>query len=131
VGSFALFSTRADIVSTSPRIESIVSREGSFLANNLLLSVFAFIVLVGTTYPLILEAFTGTQVGVGEPFFNRLAVPVSFLLLLVMGLGPITPWRTAPGGLLWRRIRTPILIALAYRQNHRDHARRFEESGDG
>jgi cytochrome c-type biogenesis protein CcmF len=113
VGSFALFSTRADIVATSPRIESMVSREGTFIANNLLLSVYAFIVLVGTTYPLVLEAFTGTQVGVGEPFFNRLAVPLSFLLLLVMGFGPITPWRSAPPGLLWARTRTPGLIALA------------------
>ena len=112
VGSFMLFSTRADIVATSPRVESMVSREGTFLANNLLLSVYAFIVLVGTTYPLILEAFTGTQVGVGEPFFNRLAVPLSYMLLLVMGFGPITPWRSAPPGLVWRRTRTPALIAL-------------------
>jgi len=113
VGSFTLFSTRADTVATSPRIDSMVSREGAFLANNLLLSVYAFIVLVGTTYPLVLEAFTGTQVGVGEPFFNRLAVPLSFLLLLVMGFGPITPWRSAPPGLLWARTRIPGLIALA------------------
>lgn len=114
VGSFALFSTRADIVASSPRIESMVSREGTFLANNLLLSVFAFIVLIGTTYPLVLEAFTGTQVGVGEPFFNRLAVPVSFLLLLVMGFGPITPWQNTPPGLLWRRTRTPALVGLGF-----------------
>jgi len=113
VGSFALFSTRADIVATSPRVETLVSREGMFLANNLLLSVYAFIVLVGTTYPLVLEAFSGTQVGVGEPFFNRLAVPLSFLLLLVMGFGPITPWRSAPPGLLWARTRIPGLIGLA------------------
>jgi cytochrome c-type biogenesis protein CcmF len=113
VGSFTLFATRADLVSSSPRLESMVSREGTFLANNLLLSVYAFIVLVGTTYPLILEAFTGTQVGVGEPFFNRLAVPLSFLLLLVMGFGPITPWRSTPAGLLWRRTRTPAIVALA------------------
>ena len=113
VGSFVLFSTRADMVATSPRLESFVSREGTFLANNLLLSVYAFIVLIGTTYPLVLEAFTSTQVGVGEPFFNRLAVPLSFLLLLVMGFGPITPWRTTEPGLLWRRTRTQALVALA------------------
>lgn len=113
VASFTLFSIRSDVVSTSPRIESMVSREGTFLINNLLLSVFAFIVLIGTTYPLILEAFTGTQVGVGEPFFNRLAVPVSFLLLLVMGFGPITPWRTAEPGLIWKRTRLPALVAVA------------------
>ncbi len=113
VSSFVLFSTRADMVATPPRIESLVSREGTFLLNNLLLSVYAFVVLIGTTYPLLLEAFTGTQVGVGEPFFNRLTVPLSFLLLLVMGFGPVTPWRTSQPGLLWRRTRTPVLIALA------------------
>lgn len=112
VGSFSLFATRSDLVSSSPRIDSMLSREGTFLANNLLLSVYAFIVLIGTTYPLVLEAFTGTQVGVGEPFFNRLAVPLSFLLLLVMGFGPITPWRSAAPGLIWRRTRTPALVAL-------------------
>jgi cytochrome c-type biogenesis protein CcmF len=112
VGSFLLFSARADVVSTSPRLESLVSREGTFLINNLLLSVFAFVVLIGTVYPLVLEAFTGTQVGVGEPFFNRLAVPLSFLLLLVMGFGPVTPWRTTEPGLLWRRTRGPATAAL-------------------
>jgi cytochrome c-type biogenesis protein CcmF len=113
VGSFVLFSTRSDLVASSPRLESFVSREGTFLANNLLLSVYAFVVLIGTTYPLVLEAFTGTQVGVGEPFFDRLAVPLSFLLLLVMGFGPITPWRTTEPGLIWRRTRVPALLALA------------------
>ncbi len=112
VGSFTLFSTRAHLVSTSPRLESFVSREGSFLINNLLLSVYAFVVLIGTTYPLILEAFTGTQVGVGEPFYNRLAVPLSYGLLLVMGIGPVTPWRRASGETIWRRTRGPGVIAL-------------------
>lgn len=113
VGSFVLFSTRSDLVASSPRLDSFASREGTFLANNLLLSVYAFVVLIGTTYPLILEAFTGTQVGVGEPFFNRLAVPLSFLLLLVMGFGPITPWRTTEPGSIWRRTRNPAVLALA------------------
>ena len=113
VGSFTLFATRAHLVSSSPRIESFVSREGTFLLNNLLLSVYAFVVLTGTTYPLILEAFTGVQVGVGEPFFNRLAVPLSFMLLLVMGFGPVTPWASADVGLIWRRTRTPLVLGLS------------------
>lgn len=113
VGSFTLFAMRSHLVATSPRIETFVSREGTFLVNNLLLAVYALVVLIGTTYPLLLEAFTGTQVGVGEPFFNRLAVPLSFLLLLTMGFGPVTPWRGAAPGLLWRRLRGPAAIALA------------------
>jgi len=113
VGSFTLFATRSHLVASSPRIETFVSREGTFLVNNLLLTVYAFVVLIGTTYPLLLEAFTGTQVGVGEPFFNRLAVPLSFMLLLTMGFGPVTPWRGAAPGLLWRRLRWPTIVALA------------------
>jgi cytochrome c-type biogenesis protein CcmF len=50
---------------------------------------------------------------VGEPFFNRLTVPLSFLLLLTMGFGSVTPWRAAPRGLLWRRLRGPAVIALS------------------
>lgn len=113
VGSLALFAARAGVVATAPRVESLASREGTFLMNNLLLTVFAFIVLVGTSYPLLLEAFTGIQVGVGEPFFNRLAVPLSFVLLLVMGFGPITPWGRADGAVTWSRTRIPAVLALA------------------
>ena len=112
VGSFVLFSMRAGIAASQGRIDSMVSREGTFLVNNLLLSIYAFIVLIGTVYPLVLEAFTGTQVGVGEPFFNRLAVPVSFLLLLVMGFGPITPWRSPDGAVVWERARRALAIGM-------------------
>ncbi|MFP3915654.1 MAG: heme lyase CcmF/NrfE family subunit [Actinomycetota bacterium] len=111
-GSFSLFATRSHLVSSAPRLDSFASREGSFLANNLILTVFALVVLVGTIYPLILEAFTGTQVGVGEPFYVSLTVPLSFALLLLMGVGPITPWRHASGALVWRRIRGPLQAAL-------------------
>ncbi|HEX2152791.1 MAG TPA: cytochrome c-type biogenesis CcmF C-terminal domain-containing protein [Acidimicrobiia bacterium] len=112
-GSFALFATRSHLVASAPRLDSFASREGSFLANNLLLTVFALVVLVGTVYPLVLEAFTGTQVGVGEPFYNRLTVPLAFALLLLMGLGPVTPWRHASLRLVWSRIRGPLQVALA------------------
>lgn len=114
IGSLALFASRSHLVSSAPRMKSLVSREGSFLANNLILTLYAFVVLVGTTYPLFLEAFTGTQVGVGGPFFNRLALPLTFALLLVMGLGPVTPWGQADPGKLWQRIRLPIAVGLSF-----------------
>ncbi len=112
IGPFLLFSFRADLVASPERIDRWGSREGLFLGNNLLLAVYAFVVLVGTIYPLILEAFTGTQVGVGQPFFNRLAVPLSFALLLVMGFGPITPWRNADGQVVWARARVALTAGL-------------------
>jgi cytochrome c-type biogenesis protein CcmF len=112
IGSFILFSTRSHLVSSAPRIDSFASREGAFLANNLLLTLYAFVVLIGTTYPLLIEAFTGTQVGVGAPFYNRLAVPLSFALLLVMGLGPITQWGSTSRVSLWTRTRGPALAGV-------------------
>ena len=112
IGSFTLFASRSHLVSSAPRIDSFISREGAFLANNLLLTLYAFVVLIGTTYPLLVEAFTGTQVGVGAPFYNRLAVPLTFALLLVMGFGPITPWGDTSPGIIWRRSRMPVVVAV-------------------
>lgn len=113
VGSFGLFAARAHVVASAPRLDSLASREGMFLVNNLILSVFAFVTLTGTLYPLIVEAITGDEVGVGRPFFDKLAVPIGFLLLLAMGLGPVTPWRAANPKIVWNRIRGPIQFGLA------------------
>ena len=112
VASFGLFAARAHLVASSPRLDSLASREGAFLLNNLLLTVFAFVVLTGTLYPMFVEAFSGAQVGVGRPFFDRLAIPLAFGLLLAMGLGPITPYRSARPDIMWQRIRNPLRVAL-------------------
>ncbi|MFQ5967821.1 MAG: heme lyase CcmF/NrfE family subunit, partial [Acidimicrobiia bacterium] len=112
VGSLTLFALRAHLVTAPPRLDSLASREGLFLSNNLLLSVFAFAVLTGTLFPLFLEAFSGDQVSVGRPFFDRIAIPLSFALLVAMGLGPITPYRSARPSVVWERIRLPIEVAL-------------------
>jgi cytochrome c-type biogenesis protein CcmF len=113
VASFGLFATKIHLVASSPRLDSLVSREGVFLLNNLLLTVFAIVVLVGTLYPMFLEAFGGAEVGVGRPFFDRMAIPLSFALLLATGVGPVTPWRSAKASVVWERIRTPLRVALA------------------
>jgi cytochrome c-type biogenesis protein CcmF len=112
VASFGLFAARAHVVASSPRLDSLASREGVFLLNNLLLTVFAFVVLTGTLYPMFVEAFSGSQVGVGRPFFDRMAVPLAFGLLLAMGLGPITPYRSAKAEIVWQRIKNPLRVAL-------------------
>ncbi len=112
VASFGLFAARAHVVASSPRLDSLASREGVFLLNNLLLTVFAFAVLTGTLYPMFVEAFSGSQVGVGRPFFDRLAVPLAFGLLLAMGVGPITPYRAAKSEVVWQRIKNPLRVAL-------------------
>lgn len=112
VGALGLFGMRIQLVASSPRLDSLASREGSFLANNLLLTLFAFTVLLGTMYPLLVEAFGGGQVSVGRPFFDRASIPLAFALLLVMGIGPITPYRSASPAIVWSRIATPVVVAL-------------------
>ncbi len=112
VGSLALFAWRAHLVASSPRLDSLASREGVFLANNLLLALFAFTVLLGTLYPLLLEAFAGREVSVGRPFYDRATVPIAFALLLAMGVGPVTPYRVARGSVVWERTRTALIVAL-------------------
>lgn len=112
VASFALFAMRVHVVASAPRLESLASREGLFLVNNLLLTLFAFTVLVGTMLPLLVEAFAGRQVSVGRPFFDRVTLPIAFALLLAMGLGPIAPYRIARPSVVWERIRTPVRAAL-------------------
>lgn len=111
VASLALFVVRTGHRS-SPRLDSLVSREGFILANNLLLTVLTFTVLFGTMYPLIVEALSGDQVSVGRPFFDKAAVPLALLLLLTIGLGSVAPWRVATGAILWRRLRWAIALGL-------------------
>ncbi len=112
VAAFALFAMRAQLVASSPRLDSLASREGVFLLNNLLLALFAFVVLVGTMWPIVVEAFTGDQLSVGRPFFDRAATPLGFALLLAMGIGPVTPYRVARWPVLWERLRLPVQAAL-------------------
>ncbi len=112
VGSLGLFAMRAHVIASSPRLDSLFSREGAILLNNLLLAVFAFVVIMGTLYPLIVEAISGDTVGVGRPFFDRVAVPLSYFLILAMAVGPFVPYRAARPGVVWQRIRNPLRAGL-------------------
>jgi cytochrome c-type biogenesis protein CcmF len=78
---------------TEHKLESLVSRESSFLFNNLLLLVACFTVLWGTLFPVLSEWVQGTKVTVGPPFFNRVNIPVALLLLLLTAVGPLLAWR--------------------------------------
>jgi cytochrome c-type biogenesis protein CcmF len=112
VGSLVLFASRAKLVASSPRLDSLSSREGFLLANNLLLTLFAFTVLFGTMYPLIVAAFSGAEVSVGRPFFDRVSIPIALLLLLTMGIGAVAPWRVAKKEILWERTRFGLAAGL-------------------
>jgi len=79
-----------------------------FLVNNLLFVLFTFTVLLGTVFPLLVEALKGVQMSVGRPYFDKMAVPVGVALLLLMGVGPALPWGRATGDQLRRALLPPL-----------------------
>jgi cytochrome c-type biogenesis protein CcmF len=112
IGPLGLFIWRSAEIAQVPRLDSLSSREGYMLANNLLLSVFAFTVLFGTMYPLLVEAASGDEVAVGRPFFDSASIPIALLLLLTLGIGAVAPWRVATPKLLWERLRLATVVGL-------------------
>ena len=115
--SLALIAWRGDQLRTPGRITAPVSREGAFLANNALFAAFAFVVLLGTVFPLLVEAFDGRTISVGNPYFDRMTRPIGFALLFLMAVAPMLPWggasRRPPAELLGRRLIVPMWIAAA------------------
>jgi cytochrome c-type biogenesis protein CcmF len=95
------------------RLESLVSRESSFLFNNLVLLVACFTVLWGTLFPVLSEWVRGTKETVGPPFFNRVNIPAALLLLLLTAVGPLLTWRRTSLDSLKRNFLWPALGALA------------------
>ena len=74
-------------------LESLVSRESSFLFNNLVLLTACFVILWGTLFPILSEYVVGNKVTVGAPWYNRVAIPIGLFLLFLTGVGPLLPWR--------------------------------------
>src|SRR3990172_4043429 len=93
--SFTLLALRLPWLKSAGDLDSLVSRESSFLFNNLILVGAAFSVFLGTIFPMISEAVRGVKISVGAPFFNQVNVPIGLALLLVMGLCPLLAWRKA------------------------------------
>jgi cytochrome c-type biogenesis protein CcmF len=109
--SIGLIGWRGDRLRSPGAIDSPVSREGAFLANNVLFSAFAFVVLLGTVFPLIVEAVNGNKLTIGGPYFNRMAEPIALCLLFIMAVAPALPWRKASGELLSKRLLLPAWAA--------------------
>ncbi len=110
VFSVALLALRVDKLEGEGPVSAVVSRETAFLLNNLLFVALTFTVLVGTTFPLLAEAVKGVKLSVGEPYFNRMAVPIGVAILFLMGVGPALPWGQAS----MARVRTQVLPPLAF-----------------
>jgi cytochrome c-type biogenesis protein CcmF len=111
-GSLALFAWRAPRVGMGGSFE-VVSRESMLLANNVLLVVAAAAVLLGTLYPLVIDALGMGKLSVGPPYFDAVFVPLMTPALFLMGVGPMTRWRQASVVDLARRLRWAIGVSLA------------------
>lgn len=92
------------------KLESVVSRESSFLFNNLILLASCFAVLWGTLFPVLMEAITGEKETIDAPYYNRVNVPIGLFLLLLTGVGPLIAWRKSSLSSLRRAFLIPTLI---------------------
>ncbi len=99
-----------DHLQSEHQIESLVSRESSFLFNNLVLLTACFVILWGTLFPIISEYVQGTKVTVGPPFYDRVAIPIGLFLLFLTGVGPLLPWRSTSFRSIRRNFILPVIV---------------------
>src|SRR6266496_3922664 len=111
IAGFGLIAARSWQLRSAGRFDSPLSREAAFLGNNLLLLGVAFVVLLGTIFPLVVEALTNRQSSVGGPYFKQTTIPLFLLLMFLMAVGPLLPWRRASGGQLRDRLTVPASAA--------------------
>ncbi len=109
----AIFFWRYDLMRSAQRLDSMLSREAAFLVNNLLLLGIAFATLWGTVYPLLSRLFAEQEITVARPFYDQVNGPLMLALVLLMGVGPLLPWRRANLQSLRRALLLPGAVALA------------------
>ncbi|MCC7429721.1 heme lyase CcmF/NrfE family subunit [bacterium] len=110
--SLGLLYLRLDDLKSENSFDVFSSRESSFLFNNLLLLGSCLAVLWGTTFPIISEWVTGEKITVGQPFFNKINVPIGLALLILTGVGPVLAWRKTSTESLKRNFLLPVLLGL-------------------
>ncbi|NIR48235.1 heme lyase CcmF/NrfE family subunit, partial [candidate division KSB1 bacterium] len=108
VGSFGLLWWRWPNLKSENRLDAVLSRESSFLFNNLFLVGMTFAVFWGTIFPIISEAVRGVKITVGAPFFNQVNVPIGLALLALTGICPLIAWRKASERNLHKSFTIPL-----------------------
>ncbi len=111
--SFGIFMARGRYQEAEEAITSFLSRESLFVWNNVLFLVACASVLLGTLYPLALDALRGEKITVGAPYFNTVMVPIFLVMILLMAVGPLVPWRKANPQRLRSRLLIPAVIGIA------------------
>jgi cytochrome c-type biogenesis protein CcmF len=110
--SIGLLVWRLPLLKSRNELESVFSREATFLLNNLILVGIAFTVFWGTVFPVLSEWVRGVKITVGPPFFNKVNAPLGLALIFLMGVGPVIAWRKATAKSLWRSFATPMGVGL-------------------
>jgi cytochrome c-type biogenesis protein CcmF len=100
LATLALIAWRSDRLHAPGTLEGTASRETAFILNNLLFVALTFTILLGTIFPLLMEATKGQRISVGPPYFDMVVAPIGLLLLFLMGVGPQLPW----GAVTWERV---------------------------
>jgi cytochrome c-type biogenesis protein CcmF len=108
--STALVLWRSAPLKSPGRLNSLLSREATFMVANMLFLVITFTIFLGTVFPLVADAATGAKISVGGPYFNRMTVPLLAGIVFLMGVGPALPWRASGRGGLTQRFGVSALV---------------------
>ena len=111
--SLGLLLWRLPLLKSKNELESVFSREATFLLNNLLFVGIAFTVFWGTVFPVLSEWVRGVKITVGPPFFNQVNAPLGLALMFLMGVGPVIAWRRASWASLKRAFAVPVGVGMA------------------
>ncbi|QYJ90222.1 MULTISPECIES: heme lyase CcmF/NrfE family subunit [Shewanella] len=109
-GSLTLFAFRASDMKSPARFE-LMSKETMLLVGNILLTVACGTVLLGTLYPLLIDALNMGKISVGPPYFNAVFVPIALVLFAFMGIGPSIRWKRAKAGELRAKLLVPAIVS--------------------
>ncbi len=110
--SFGLLLNRKSLLKGENELDSLLSRESTFLFNNLILVGAAFAIFWGTIFPLISEAVRGIKITVGPPFYNQIMIPIGLALLLLTAVCPLISWRKASGKNLRKNFLYPLIVSI-------------------